>query len=620
DYVDAYCNLGNILQEQGKLDDSYLIYQKAVETNPDNVKALYNFAIVQQNRDELAKAAASYQKVIALKPDFAHAHYNLGIVLEAQNMLDAAIASYKQAIVNKPDYIDAYYNLGVVLQKQGKFQDAISNYKKVITLSPDYANAHYNIAVIRQKQNRLEEAVNYYQKSVAINPEFAAAFNNMGIAKKEQSKLGEAVLCFKKAIAIDPDFVNAHNNLIFCTDVFADINSDLFQTERIKWANCHSEPLKSSWSPCKNSPDPDKILRIGYVGADFWRHSAAYIFGPCILHHDQENFQTFCYVGNTKQDELTQKLKKKATSWLQTEQMDDESLAQQIKQDGIDILIDLAGHTPGNRLLTFAHKPAPVQITAWGYPHGTNMAAMDYLFADPIFIPEDQRKKYTEEIIDLPCVIHMYADRPFPQVTKPPVFENGYVTFGAFNRIEKYNSDVYSLWAEILRRLPTAKLLIKTGTLHSPNYIEETQHFFQKEGISPQRLILLLGSTSKIEHQQTHGRVDIMLDPFPHNGGMTTLESLRMGVPVLTHEQKTRCPTSASILHVLELDDWRAKSDNEYVEKAMSFANDIKTLATLRQELRGNFEKSVLGNSQLYVAAVEKIYRQLWKKWCKANS
>ncbi|MBF0194731.1 MAG: tetratricopeptide repeat protein, partial [Magnetococcales bacterium] len=569
DFVDAYLNLANILNKQGKFEKSYLIYKQAVIVNPNDTDANYNFGVAQQRHKEFTAATNSYKKAIANKPDFAQAHYNLGIVLEAQNLLEAAISSYKQAIAIKPDYVDANYNLGVVLQKQDKLSQAITTYKKVITLNPNYVNAHYNIAVILQKQDQLEDAVIYYQNTVAIKPEFASAFNNMGIAKKEQSKLKEAVLCFKKAIEIEPNNINAHNNLIFCTDVFADIHSDLFQTERIKWAKQHSEPLISKWKPCKNLPDPDKVLRVGYVGADFWRHSAAYIFGPCILHHDREKFQIFCYVGNTKQDELSHKLKKNSTSWLQTKHFNDEELAQQIKKDEIDILVDLAGHTPGNRLISFAYKPAPVQITAWGYPHGTNMAAMDYLFADPIFIPQSERKKYTEQIIDLPCVIHMYADTPFAQVTKPPVNKNGYITFGAFNRIEKYNSDVYSIWAKILHRLPTAKLLIKTGTLHSPNYIEDTKAFFLKEGIPSNRLILKIGSTSKKEHQEAHSQVDIMLDPFPHNGGMTTLESLRMGVPVLTHEQKTRCPTSASILHVLGLDAWRATSDNDYVEKAV---------------------------------------------------
>ncbi|MBF0379965.1 MAG: tetratricopeptide repeat protein [Magnetococcales bacterium] len=617
DFVEAYCNLGNVLKEQGRVDESYSAFKQAVKINPDDLKAHYNLGVIQQNRKEFLKAASSFKKAVAIKPDFAKAHYNLAIVLEEQNRLDEAIISYKQAVAIEPDFIDANYNYAVVLQKQNRFDEAVANYKKVIKLNPEYSNAHYNIACIYQKQDLLVDAVNHYKKAIAIREDFAAAYNNMGIAKKEQSELKEAVLYFKKAIEIDPEFINAHNNLIFCTDVFADNESDLFQIERIKWAKQHSEPLKATWTPPQNSPDPDKVLRIGYVGADFWRHSAAYIFGPCILHHNPEQFKTFCYVGNTKEDALTKELKKSSTSWLITKHMDDKALAKQIQKDGIDILVDLAGHTPGNRLLTFARKPAPVQITAWGYPHGTNMAAMDYLFADPIFIPQSQRNKYSEQIIDLPCVIHMYADTPFAQVTPPPVLENGYITFGAFNRIEKYNSDVYSLWAEILRRIPTAKLLIKTGTLHSPNYIADTKAFFKKEGISPERLILLLGSTPKREHQETHSQVDIMLDPFPHNGGMTTLESLRMGVPVLTHEQKTRCATSASILHVLDLDKWRAASDKDYVDKAVNFAMDVESLVTLRQELRGNFEKSVVGNSQLYVTHVEKTYRQLWKKWCE---
>jgi protein O-GlcNAc transferase len=211
---------------------------------------------------------------------------------------------------------------------------------------------------------------------------------------------------------------------------------------------------------------------------------------------------------------------------------------------------------------------------------------------------------------------HLNSAIAFPEVQGSPVCQSGYITFGAFNRIEKYNQAVYALWANILTRIPAAKLLIKTNMLNSPQYIKEMQANFSQHGVSPERLILM-GNTSKQEHLKTHNQIDIMLDPFPHNGGITTLESLRMGVPVLTCEQKTRCPTSASILHVLGLDEWRAGDETDYANRAVQFANDVQSLKILRQQLRNRFDESVLGNSQLYVSEVEAIYQQLWHKWCK---
>jgi protein O-GlcNAc transferase len=303
---------------------------------------------------------------------------------------------------------------------------------------------------------------------------------------------------------------------------------------------------------------------------------------------------------------------------LSTSQLDNAGLVEQIRQDGIDILVDLAGHTTGNRLLAFARKPAPIQITAWGYPHGTKMDAIDYLFADPIFIPLSERNKYIEEIIDLPCVIHLNSGIGFPEIKSPPVCKAGHITFGAFNRIEKYSNSVYTAWAEILHRVPTAKLLIKSKSLNSLDNINILQTIFQDKGISPKRIIFM-GSSPKQDHLKSHEKIDIMLDPYPHNGGMTTLESLRMGVPVLTCEKMTRCPTSASILHVMGLDEWRAGDEKDYIEKAVEFANDIPTLRNLRKQLRSRFDESVLGNSQLYVSKVEAIYRKLWQKWCRDN-
>jgi protein O-GlcNAc transferase len=604
---------------QGKMDDGIVSYQNAISIKPDDSKAHYNIGVILQGKEKFAEAVAKYYEVISIKPDHEDSYYSIGVIFQKQGKTNEASASYQKAIAINPNYEKAYYNFGVILQEQGCAEDAILNFKKTVAIKPDFASAYYNIGVILQGEGKHDEAIACYQKAISINSDYVDALHNLAIIKKEEGKLEEAIAGFRKVIALKPDAVISHNHLIFCIDVFSAINSDLFEVERKNWAKTHSDPLQGHPTPFSNTPDPTRMLRIGYVGADFFRHSAAYIFGPALLHHDAEKFQIFCYAGNTHADDLTEQFKKKSTRWLSTSNMDDATLAQEILNDGIDILVDLAGHTTGNRLLTFARKPAPIQITAWGYPHGTQMAAMDYLFADPIFIPQSERKKYTEHIIDLPCVIHSYIDIAFPDVKEPPICQNGYITFGAFNRIEKYNNEVYALWAEILRNIPTAKLLIKTGKLDSPNYIQEVESIFLKHGIHQKRLILSIGSTSKLEHQKAHNQVDIMLDPFPHSGGMTTMESLRMGVPVLTCEKKTRCPTSASVLHVLGLDEWRVTDEMEYVEKAEKFAMDIPNLKKLRQELRSRFDQSFLGNSQKYVSEVEAIYRQLWHRWSEGK-
>ncbi|MBF0445157.1 MAG: tetratricopeptide repeat protein [Magnetococcales bacterium] len=648
----VHYHLGLALLGEGSLDKAVLSFQKAIESNPDYVESLselgytqhllglsdlgaeslkraisiqasyvnahYNLGVIHQAQGKFTAAISSYKNTIALTPEFFNAHYNLGVIYQAEGKIDDAILSYKNTLAIKPDYPQAHYNLGVVLQIKRQIDAAILSYKSAIAIKPDYAQAHSNLGAALQEQGEHEEAIISFKKAIEIEPGLTEAHYNYAFALQEQGKYVEAVARYQQTLICEPGYVQAHNNLIFCADLMPEVNSELCYAHRENWNKIHAEPLKALWPTLTNSPEPNRKLRIGYVGADFQHHSAAHIFGPMLLNYDRKNFAVFCYAGNTIEDGLTESFKANSTGWLSTSRIDDARLAEIIKNDAIDILVDLAGHTKGNRLLTFARKPAPIQISAWGYPLGTSMSAMDYLFGDSFFIPLADRHMYTEQIIDIPCAIHLKSATNFPPVTEPPVLKSGYITFGAFNRLEKYNDEVYTLWAEILNLIPNAKLLIKTAKLDSPLRIAEVEIFFSRKGVANNRLILL-GKTSHEEHLKAHGLIDIMLDPFPHNSGMTSLESLRMGVPVLTCEKKIRCPASSAMLHILGLDEWNTQDTRQYIAKAVKFAADIEQLKVMREQLRDRFDASVLGNSQLYVGKVEAIYRQLWQKWCKAK-
>ncbi|MBF0382286.1 MAG: tetratricopeptide repeat protein [Magnetococcales bacterium] len=650
--ISSHCNMGSVFVNLGELDQAVASFQRVIEIKPDYIEALNSLAhiyllqekidkavevlkksIAIKNDDELAHfslasalqqmgkldaAQASYRQAIKINPDNSDFHYKLGALLHSQEHFLEALKHYQKAIEINPSFADAYNNVGVILQRVGKFDEAVINYKKAIQIAPDFAQYYYNLGYALQKQGKIDEAVNNHKKSIELDPNLCEAHYNLAFALREQLKYKEAIDSYKKVIALNPKYVDAFNNIIFFTDLYYPIDSDQFQKEREAWNKLYAEPLRSSWPTLNNRADPNKILRIGYVGADFVNHSASHIFGSMILDHDPEKFEIYCYAGNKVEDDLTKKFKQKAAGWLSTTKMDDVQLSAAIQKDGIDILVDLAGHTIGNRMLTFARKPAPIQLQAWGYPHGTAMAAMDYILADEIFIPHSQRSNYKEQIVDISCVIHLSADIEYPLIEMPPVCHNGYITFGAFNRIEKYNYELYKTWAAILKRIPTAKLLIKTGKKFTAKPNSKIEAIFAELGVAKNRLEFI-GKSPKFEHLKALNRVDIMLDPFPHNGGMTTLDSLRMGVPVLTCEGNTRCPTSASILNVLGLDDWRALDDLDYIKKACEFAGQISTLKQLRQDLRSRFDKSALGNSQLYVAEVENRYRQLWQKWCNSK-
>ncbi|MBF0358577.1 MAG: tetratricopeptide repeat protein [Magnetococcales bacterium] len=618
-FVEDHYNLGSAFHEQGLLEEAIASYQKAISIDPDVAEVHSNLGNTLRELGRLDRAVASYQKAIAINPGFQKAHANLGVALLEMKKLTEAAKCCQKAIAINPDYAEAHSNLGNVLREQGLLDEAVASYKKALLINPDFVEAHSNLGNALRDQKKIPQAVASYKKALLINPDFADAHHNLAETYREQGLLKEAITSYKKTVLLNPGFIEAHNNLIFCIDLIFGAETDHFQIERENWNRQFAEPLRDSWLPFKNKADPERKLRIGYVGADFNNHSAAYIFAPVLLNHDPNRFQIFCYAGNKVEDSMTERFKKVATRWLSTLEIDDSALAKRIRQDGIDILIDLSGHTKGNRLLTFARKPAPIQITAWGYPVGTRMAAMDYLFADPIFIPTSQRMGYKEEIIDLTCVVHMNSDISFPEVKPPPACKNGYVTFGSFNRIDKYNNELFLAWSEILHKIPTAKLLIKTPKLDSPLHIAKMKTHFKKIGIAAERLILI-GSTTRLEHLKAHEQIDIMLDTIPHNGGTTSLESLRMGVPVLTCEKLSHWPTTASILHVLGLDEWRANDKDDYINSAVKLSSDIQYLKSLRSQMQNRYEKSVLGNSQLYVEKVEAIYRQLWGRWCEGRA
>ncbi|MBF0193891.1 MAG: tetratricopeptide repeat protein [Magnetococcales bacterium] len=617
-YAEAHNSLGNVLIEQGSFAEAVNSLQKAIDINPEYADAYYNLGVALQKLGKTELAIIYYQKLIEFKPDNANAFLNLSIALEEQGKLNEAVTSAKSAISIDNKYTEPYIQIGNILKEQKKLDEALIYYQKAININPEYAEAYNNIGTILKKQNRISEAISNFQKATILKPNFADAFFNLGVLQIKQDKIEDAIKNYKKALSIKPEYFKAHCNLIFCLDLLIKISSQEAMIERKNLAAQHTEHLKAFWLSFPNKPDHNRVLRIGYVGADFIDHSAAHIFGTMLLNYNKRQFKVFCYAGNAQEDDLSEQFKQNSSKWLSTTNIDDATLAEIIQKDSIDILVDLSGHTDGNRLLTFARKPAPIQITAWGYPHGTAMDAMDYLFADPYFFNSQERRKLKEKVIDLPCVIHLLDIIPFPKVTDPPVCKSEYITFGAFNRLEKNNSEVYALWAKILHSVPTAKLFIKTSNLDDITNINKIETIFQEKGISRQRLNFM-GKTTPIYHREIHSKIDIMLDTFPHNGGMTTLSSLKMGVPVLTHEQKTQCPTSASILYLLGLDEWCAQNDDEYVEKAVKFANEINYLKTLRHQLRKQFDESVLGNSKLYTQEVENIYRQLWIKWCDSR-
>ncbi|MEO5375132.1 MAG: hypothetical protein H7840_12760 [Alphaproteobacteria bacterium] len=422
-------------------------------------------------------------------------------------------------------------------------------------------------------------------------------------------------------MALRPDQAQAHSSLIFLRDLDPESTLAEQQEERRRWAARHAAPLAAEIRPHANDRDPERPLTIGYVSADFRRHSASCIFRHVLLNHDRARFRVHCYSNVPVADDVTTEFREAAHVWRSIVDLSDGVVAEMVRQDGVDVLVDLSGHTTGQRLLLFARKPAPVQVTAWGQVNGTGLSTIDAIFADPVYIPAADRPLFAETVVDLPCYLHFGPPDSTPAVAPSPAAGEGVgeVTFGCLNRISKVTEPVIAIWAEILRAVPGSRMVLKDAHLQGEDQRRRIAEAFAAHGVAAERLTLL-GASSHAEHLAAHARVDIALDPFPQNGGISTLEAIWMGVPVVTLAGSTPSGRNGAALNAaLGLHRFVAATPEAYRDIAVAMAADRAGLADLRSSLRQRLATSPLCDHQRYTRAVEDAYRGLWRLWCQGS-
>ncbi len=649
---EAYFGLGRALKGQKKLNEAETAYRQSLAFNPDNESVHYNLGNLCKDLERLNEAEASYRRAVNIKPELALAHYNLGHILKRMDRLGEAKDSYRRAIELNPDHAEAHCGLGMVLSGMGSLKEAEISCRKALDINPNYADAHCVLGVIFLNAKKLGEAEASLRRALQIEPDFFEAHNNLSLILKEQGKTNEAISsclkaleidpesalshcnlgilflaigqvnesinCFRKALQLKPDYALAHSNLIFLQDLNAKMTVSELQSERRNWDAVHGAPFYGELAH-ENQADPERKLRIGYMSADFRIHSAAFVFGGMLVNYDAGQFDVIAYSNFATKDLLTERFQESVTLWRDIAGMADDEVAQLIREDGIDILVDLSGHSAGNRLLVFARKPAPIQITAWGYAHGTGMRAMDVFLTDPVSVPIEEQVYYAERIRYLPCVVGYFKNGETPSVNDLPALSGKGITFGSFNRLSKNSEATYRVWSNILKACPESRMVIKTHELNDGGTRGRVMSYFTSAGIDPERIILQRWSP-RHEHMQAYNQIDIALDPFPHGGGVTALEGLMMGVPMVSLCWPTTSGrVSASILTALGLTDWIARTEQEYEQLAIKKAMDLQSLSALRCELRNIFNLSVIGDQLAYTRSVEREYRSLWREWCEKN-
>lgn len=649
DHAEAHYYLGNILREQGKSEEAVAAYQRVLALRPDFLEACGNLGAVLESQQKFEDAVQCYVLGLRYHPDSAELHYNLGNAFQALRKYEEAARSYVRAVQIKPNLAQAHCNLGVVLAAQGKWEEAVTSYQRALQIDPHYAEAWNNLGQTLIQLGRLdeavaatrnalaarpncpefytvlgdalkhqghpEEAVAAYGRASEIRPAYPEARNALGNALLDQGKVKDAISSFHKAIESKADYAIARSNLLLALNYSEQDVAAIF-AEHIRFGQCYARTQTAH--AYSNVPDPARRLRIGYVSPDFRTHSVAYFIELVIASHDAVQVEIYCYSDSGRPDTMTARLKGHVAQWRDIHGKSDEQVVELIRADGIDILVDLAGHTGHNRLPLFARKPAPVQVTYLGYPNTTGLAAMDYRLTDALADPPGQEAFHTEELVRLPTGFLCYAPPlDAPTVMPPPAQRAGYVTFGCFNMLLKIRPEAIELWARLLDALPGSRLMLKNKSFSDPATCERVYRLFEENGVPRGCLELVGWVPSRADHVALYNRIDIALDTFPYNGTTTTCEALWMGVPVVTLAgNRHAARVGVSLLAQIGLSELIAKSPDDYVHIATELASDPNRLAALRIGLRERMRNSPLCDAQTFTRNLEQAYREMWRKWC----
>jgi predicted O-linked N-acetylglucosamine transferase (SPINDLY family) len=614
--ADYHCNIGSALEALGRSNEAETHFLRALCLNPNHAESHNNFGNALQERGRLAEAEGHLRHALAVRPNYVEAHYNLGNVLLGLGRSEEAVNPYQRAIALNPRMAAAHYNLAHALRAQGKLLEAVEAYRRALAIDPGWSDVYNNLGSVLYDLDRLAEAETCFHQALARQPDSPTTLANLAAAIRPSGRIDEAVSYITRAVELDPDSAANHTNMIFALNFVPSATTADHQAERARYHERHAQRFTASIRPHANTPDPQRRLRIGYVSAHFRNQAATFAFGGVILNHDRERFEVTCYSDTWQEDEVTTRMRARADRWHSTGKLKDEELAELIRADGIDVLVDLVGHMMGHRLLVFARKPAPIQVTGWGEPTGTGLRAMDYLLADPVLVPERERGLLPEKIIDLPNFLGYWPPEPLPVPSALPALTRGYVTFGSFNRLDKMGDEVLRTWARILNALPSARILLKNRWLGEAAQRDRVMALFTRNGVAFER-VQLLGPSTRLGHFTGYNEIDIALDTFPHGGGMTTLDALWMGVPVVTSPGATiSSRLAAASLSAGGLNDFIAPNLDDYVDVAVKKAANRPALAELRANLRARMEACAFGDPVRYTRAVEAAYREIWQRWC----
>ena len=517
---------------------------------------------------------------------------------------------------------EAWNARGIQLRNQGKLEEAVECYGKAIRIDPRSAAIHNNLGLALRDLHRLDDAMAAYQRALELMPGSAAVRSNIATVLKDMGDLDAAIQWYRSALEAEPN-PHAGSNLLYALHFHEGVTSVQLYQEHRWWNERFARPLAALIRRAGNEPNPDRRIKIGYVSPDFRAHPVGRFIFPLLMHHDHSQFQVHCYSDVRTPDGMTELFKSRADVWRETRALSDERLAEAIRRDSIDILVDLTMHVDGSRLLAFARKAAPVQVTYLAYPGTTGMETMDYRLSDGFLDPPSKDgglcandSNYTERTIRLRSYWCYQPARDTPDVAPPPVMSHGAVTFGCLNNFCKISPGAFETWCELLRRVPSSRMILHT---REGSHRRRTLQRFAHQQIDPIR-VEFVSALSMPEYFAKYNQIDVALDPFPYPGGTTTCDALWMGVPVVTLPQETAVSRGGlSILSTTGLTELIARDRTDYVRIAAELAGDWPRLAELRGTMRQRMRASPLLDILGFKTDVETAFRWMWRQWCASR-
>ncbi|KAL2250806.1 probable UDP-N-acetylglucosamine--peptide N-acetylglucosaminyltransferase SPINDLY [Sesamum indicum] len=628
-YAEAYCNMGVIYKNRGDLESAIACYERCLTVSPNFEIAKNNMAIALTDlgtkvklEGDINQGVAYYKKALYYNWHYADAMYNLGVAYGEMLKFDMAIVFYELAFHFNPHCAEACNNLGVIYKDRDNLDKAVECYQMALSIKPNFSQSLNNLGVVYTVQGKMDAAASMIEKAIVANPTYAEAYNNLGVLYRDAGNISLAVEAYEQCLKIDPDSRNAGQNRLLAMNYINEGTDDKLYEAHRDWGRRFMRlfPQYTSWD---NIKDPERPLVIGYVSPDYFTHSVSYFIEAPLIYHDYANYKVVVYSAVVKADAKTNRFRervlKNGGTWRDIYGIDEKKVASMVREDKIDILVELTGHTANNKLGMMACRPAPVQVTWIGYPNTTGLPTIDYRITDALADPPDTKQKHVEELVRLPNSFLCYTPSPEAGPVCPtPALSNGFVTFGSFNNLAKITPKVLQVWARILCAVPNSRLIVKCKPFCCDSVRQQFLSTLEKLGLESLRVDLLPLILLNHDHMQAYSLMDISLDTFPYAGTTTTCESLYMGVPCVTMGGSVHAHNvGVSLLKTVGLSNLVAKNEDEYVEMALQLASDITALSNLRMKLRDLMIKSPLCDGSEFTQHLESAYRNMWWRYCK---